>query len=303
MLDDLPIFVAVAKTASFTAAARQFGLSTAAVSKIIARLEDGLSAPLFTRTTRAVALTDAGQTLLLHAEQVLAAGESLKSAMSRSQETPSGPLRIAMPVSLGSQGRGRYSLTRAVVAFAQKYTEIQLDACLSDEPTDLVRERTDVAVRIAPLVDSSHKVHIISACPMVLVASPAYLDAAGHRPTRISDLRTHKWLAYGNHDRPGSLKYLDPNGKPASLQLPPAFVTNNGDQLVTAALAGLGIALLPKLFITDDLASSRLIPVLPDLNIVPVRYLSLHFPAANSQNVKVRVFIDFMVEWFKSCTP
>jgi DNA-binding transcriptional LysR family regulator len=302
MLDQLPIFLAVARTASFTAAARQTGLTVAAISKAIAKLERDVGVSLFLRTTRAVNLTQAGETLFTAAKKLEQDERDLRQALLPDISQPKGRLRVAMPVSLGSQGRGRYSLTRAMVAFAQAFPAITLETILSDAQTDPVRERLDVAVRIAPLTDSSTKTKVISPCPLVLVASPDYLKRTGSTPTKPNDLKQHKWLAYQNLDRPGTFTYLDANRRPVNLDLTYTFASNNGDQLLIATLAGLGIAALPRLFLEDDLSTGRLVQILPDLILAPELYLALYFlPSVMETPPATRVFIDFMVDWFKEC--
>lgn len=300
MLDTLPTFIAVAKTASFTKAARQLHVSTAAISKTILRLERELGIAVFYRTTRTVSLTEAGQNLLESAQRIIAEQENIIATIARSKIEPSGTLTVAMPASLGAQGRGRYSLTRACVAFAQKYPLISMRTVLSDDRVDLVREQMDVAVRISPLEDTSLKIHIISPCPFVLVAARPYLRRMG-TPIRVTDLKTHTGLAYQNQAQPNVLRYQDAGGRTANIHIPCGFASNNGDQLITATLAGMGIALLPRLFIEDDLATGRLVHILPDLKILPDRYLALYMPHEGTQPAKTQAFVDFMVSWFAAC--
>jgi DNA-binding transcriptional LysR family regulator len=300
MLDTLPSFLAVAETASFTKGAQRLHVSTAAISKAIGKLERELGTAVFHRTTRAVSLTEAGQTLFESAQRIVAERDLIEDRIRGARETPNGNLSVTFPVSLGAHGRGRYSLTRASIAFAQKYPDISMTTTLSDAKLDIVREHIDVAVRVAPLEDTSLKVRIISPCPFVLVASPAYLTRAG-TPVRAGDLKAHGWLAYQNHVQPGAIRYQGTGLKTEALNIPCRFATNNGDQLITAALAGLGIALLPRLFIEDDIRTGRLVHIMQDIRSLPERYLALYYPDNGPPPAKTRAFIDFMVEWFAAC--
>jgi DNA-binding transcriptional LysR family regulator len=183
-LDEINAFIAVADQRSFTQAARRLGVSSAQVSKLVARLENRLGARLLNRTTRDVSLTDTGRAFLERARQVLEDFQSLESSV-REQAGPHGLLRISAPVSFGTA-----ELTPALLEFAAAYPDVSLDVTSTDRMVNLVEEGFDVAVRIGQLGDSSLVARKLAAVRIVTCASPDYLTRAGP-PTTIEALAGH----------------------------------------------------------------------------------------------------------------
>ncbi|MDB5448470.1 MAG: transcriptional regulator,LysR family, partial [Phenylobacterium sp.] len=182
-LDEINAFVGVADARSFTQAARRLGVSSAQVSKLVARLENRLNARLLNRTTRDVSLTDTGRAYLERARQVLDDFASLESSV-REQKGPRGTLRISAPVSFGAA-----ELTPALLDFAAAYPDVALDVSSTDRMVNLVEEGFDVAVRIGQLEDSSLVARKLAAVRVVTCASPAYLARAGtpHAPEQLAE--------------------------------------------------------------------------------------------------------------------
>jgi DNA-binding transcriptional LysR family regulator len=176
-IDEIRAFAATAEARSFTQAARKLGVSSAQVSKLVARLENRLATRLLNRTTRDVSLTDTGQAYLERARDLLDGFDALEGSV-RDQSGPSGTLKLSAPVSFG-----RNQLTPAMIEFAAGCPNVSLDVAFNDRMVNLVEEGFDMAVRIGHLPDSSLVARRLAAVRMVTCASPAYLARAGVRGT------------------------------------------------------------------------------------------------------------------------
>src|SRR3954471_16291451 len=183
--DEINAFAAVADARSFTQAARRLGVSSAQVSKLVARLENRLGARLLNRTTRDVSLTDTGRAYLERARALLEDFETLEGSV-RDQGGPRGLLKVSAPVSFGAT-----QLTPALLDFAAAYPEVSLDVSSTDRMVNLVEEGFDVAVRIGQLPDSSLIARKLAAVRIVTCAAPAYLQRAGV-PLQPQDLSRHE---------------------------------------------------------------------------------------------------------------
>lgn len=260
-MQGLPTLIAFAATArhrSFAAAAREQGQAPSTLAKAVARLEANLSLQLFHRTTRQVQLTADGERLFERCQRVLAELEELQTLASGTRATPTGLLRVAMPVFYGK----RFVLPR-LAALLQQHPGLQLDARLSDQYVDIVREGLDIAVRIGELDDSSLVARRVDWQSLCLCASPDYLQRAG-TPRRVEDLAGHAAIVFRmpstGRDRPWLLRQ---RGQAVTLQPAPALRINETEAVLEALRLGLGIAQLPDNVVADDLAAGRLVELLP----------------------------------------
>jgi len=254
----LAIFAKVVELRSFAATAAELGLSTATVSKAVSRLEERLGARLFNRTSRRIALTDAGRTLAQRAAQLLVDGERAESEALAQSSFPRGLVRLAVPMTFGTT-----TLAPLLPEFLASYPEVSIDLSLNDATVDLIGEGFDAAIRIATLPDSSLIARRLCGMPRHIVASPAYLAKHG-RPTHPMHLAEHQCLGYTYLSTPGVWHFSNAAGETASIRPAGPLRVNNGEALLPTLLAGLGIADLPEFICGAALASGALEAVLTD---------------------------------------
>lgn len=286
-LDEVAAFVAVADARSFTQAARKLDVSSAQVSKLVARLENRLKARLLNRTTRDVSLTDVGRAYLERARELLEGFEALEGSV-RDQAGPSGLLKISAPMSFGAT-----QLTPALLDFAARCSAVSLDVVFSDRMVNLVEEGFDVAVRIGHLSDSSLVARKLAAVRMVTCASPEYLARVG-APTELADLANVEAILDTNARDPTVWRFLQ-NGEPHDVRVRGRLRFAGADACVAAARAGFGVTRSPAFAAAPDLRSGRLVPLF--CNYEP-ELIHVHavYPHARHLAAKVRGFVDFLAE-------
>src|SRR3981189_603368 len=247
--EGLAIFAKVVELRSFAAAAAELALSKATVSKAVSRLEKRLGARLFNRTSRRLALTDAGQKLAGRAERLLADGEAAENEAQAQSVAPRGLVRLAVPMTFGGN-----AVAPILPEFLKQYPDVAIDLHLSDAMVDLIGEGFDAGLRIARLPDSSLIARRLCAMPRHTVAPPAPLERHG-RPTHPMHLAQHKCLGYAYLSTPGVWHYTNSAGEQASVRPAGPLRGNHGEALLPALIAGLGIAALPDLIVGDAIAS------------------------------------------------
>jgi DNA-binding transcriptional LysR family regulator len=286
-LDEIAAFVAVADARSFTQGARKLDVSSAQVSKLVARLENRLKARLLNRTTRDVSLTDVGRAYLERARELLEEFETLETTV-RDQSGPSGLLKISAPMSFGAT-----QLTPALIDFASVCNAVALDVVFSDRMVNLVEEGFDVAIRIGHLSDSSLVARKLAAVRMVTCASPDYLKRVG-APADLGDLSAMEAILDTNMKDPTVWRFLK-GGEPHDVRVRGRLRFAGADACVAAARAGFGVVRTPAFAAADDLRAGRLVPVLchyePELIHIHAVY-----PHARHLAAKVRGFVDFLAE-------
>jgi DNA-binding transcriptional LysR family regulator len=290
-LSGMAVFVRVVEEESFSAAARVLGISKSAVSKQVAGLEERLGARLLNRTTRRLALTDAGTAFFERAQRILNDAEEAEAAVSQLSAAPRGVLRVNAPVTFGVQHLG--PLLPALMA---AYPELAIDLVLNDRFVDLVEEGFDVAVRIGRLSDSSLIARRLAPVRRLLVASPAYIAAHG-APERPEDLRDHACLLYTYLLRGDAWSLTGPDGRAAEVRVTGRLRANNGDVLRSALLGGMGIAYTPSFIVGQDLADGHLVRVLPGWEDTTAAVYAV-YPHARLVPPKVRAFVDFLADHF-----
>jgi DNA-binding transcriptional LysR family regulator len=285
----LAIFAKVVELRSFAAAASELTVSKATVSKAVTRLEARLGARLFNRTSRRLALTDAGQTLATRAARLLADGEAAENEALAQSAAPRGLVRLAVPMTFGVK-----VIAPLLPEFMTKYPEVSIDLHLGDATVDLIGEGFDAGVRIATLPDSSLVARRLCAMPRYTVASPAYLKQHG-RPTHPMHLAQHRCLGYAYLSTPNTWHYSNAAGEQADVRLSGPLRVNNGEALLPALLAGLGIADLPEFIVGDALASGAVEVILQGWH---QREGAVHLvtPPGGPRPARVEVLAAFLAE-------
>jgi DNA-binding transcriptional LysR family regulator len=291
-LAGMAIFARVVESGSFTSAAAQLVMSKSAVSKAVAALEDRLGARLLNRTTRRLALTEVGRAFYERCARIVAEAEEAELAVTRLQDTPRGTLRVNAPVSFGVR-----HLAPAISDFMARHPELSVDIDLVDRYIDLIEEGYDLALRIASeLPDSSLIARRITNNEMVVCASPAYWNRRG-RPARPEDLANHDCVTYAYSRSPGEWPLRGPDGSRVSVRVSGRLHSNNGDIALSAALAGHGVAHLPRFLCGPHLATGELERVLADA-VPPPSGIYAVYPHNRHLSAKVRAFVSFLLERF-----
>ena len=289
-LASLRAFNKIVERGSFAAAGRELRLSRSAISKYVRDLEHELGVQLLRRTTRSASPTENGLAYYERSRAILAELEEADQAVSRLQAEPRGMLRVNAPMSFGT-----LHLARAIGDFMARYPELKIQLLLSDQLVDPVQEGYDVTLRIAALAVSTLIARKIVAARRVICAAPAYLERRG-RPLRPEDLRGHDCLSYGHLATGNQWKLTGADGD-HWIEVPWMLCSNNAEALCDAAVAGRGIALLPTFIAGAALQNGALVTVLSDYH-PPALSLYALYPQTRHLSVKVRVFIDFLVERF-----
>ena len=289
-LSSLRAFVKAVESGSFAEAGRQLRLSRSAISKYIGELEQSLGVQLIVRTTRHASPTETGQRYFERAVAILADLDAADQAVSQSQAAPRGLLRVNAPMSFGTMRLGP-----VVADFMAHYPELQLQIVLSDDLLDPVQDGFDVTLRIAELESSSLVARRIMPVERVICASAAYLARHG-TPGSPEALRRHTSLTYGFLLTGNQWKLTGADG---DHWIQPAWTlcVNNAEVLRDVAVRGQGIALIPRFIAADALASGALTAILSEYVAPPLALYAI-YPPTRHLSVKVRLFIDFLVERF-----
>ena len=287
-LEELQAFVAVIDTGSITAAATQLAQTVSGVSRALGRLERKLETTLLRRTTRRLELTEEGHAFLAHARGILASIDDAEEQMTLRRQQPAGRLRVnaAVPFML-------HVVVPLIDAFRTAYPQIQLELDTDDLNIDLLERRTDVALRIGRLRDSSLHARPLGTNRLRLLASPDYIARHG-RPRGVAGLATHTLLGFS---RPESLnRWPLRSAQGDEWPITPTVTASSGETLRHLALAGVGIACLSDFMTHEDRAAGTLVQVLPRDTVEVRQAVNAVYYRNTALSARIACFVDFLAE-------
>ncbi|MFM0173071.1 LysR family transcriptional regulator [Paraburkholderia sediminicola] len=295
-LQAMRVFVNIADTMSFGQAAANLGISNAMATRYLEQLEAHLNTRLVNRNTRGLSLTEEGEIYQKGCRNVLDEIEEIETVAIRGTTEPSGTLRLAAGASFSLS-----SLTPLLQEYLRQYPNVKLSLTLLHQHVDFVKEGFDVGIVLPKQISGTTLIRraLLSVRP-IAVASPDYLAAKGI-PSRPADLTSHKLLALASASHDGDWVFVSPERREKRVTLAATLVVNNASMLRQAALAGMGIAVLPENHVLADLRDGTLQQVMPDFHITNAdKELALVYADRRHISAKTRSFVDFSVEWFRT---
>lgn len=282
----LQLFVRVARTGSFSAAARELDLSQPSVSRIIAALESDVGEALVIRTTRAVTLTDVGNDYLTRVEAILAALEEADHAARGSRELR-GTLRVALPGSFGVR-----EIIPVLPGFLARHPALNVSLLMSDQRQDTIKEGVDVALRLGELADSSATARLIGRTQRLVAASPAYLKARG-TPRMPADLSAHAAIVGPAGTNAGTWAF-EKDGQSVSVRINNRLTVSINEGAVAAAVAGVGIVTTALWGCRAELASGALVRLLSDWQMGDVEVHGMFTPGRRPKP-SARALVEYLI--------
>ncbi|MGH6678910.1 MAG: LysR family transcriptional regulator [Bradyrhizobium sp.] len=287
-IDAMQAFVAVAELRGFAPAARKLRLSPSAVTRLVAALEDRLGARLLQRTTRTVALTDAGARYLERVRRILADLEEAELAAEGERTRPTGRLVVTAPV-----GFGRLHVSPIMSSYLKRYRDISAELRLEDRIANLVEDGVDLAVRIGHLPDSSLVARQVGEMRRIVVASPAYLKSQGE-PKTPEALTSHQTISFGATAAAADWRFLK-DGSELRVSVTPRLATNSADAAIRYAAEGGGLTRVLAYQAAEAIRRGRLSIVLAKFE-QPILPIHIVYPTSRLLSAKVRAFVDLVVE-------
>lgn len=285
-LDELQAFTRVVDSGSISAAAEQLGQTASGISRALSRLEEKLEVTLLRRTTRRLELTEEGQAFLAQARKILEAVEEAEEQMKVRRQKPAGRLRVnaAAPFML-------HVVVPLVSGFRERYPQIQLELHSSDRIIDLLEQRTDVAIRIGALRDSTLHARPLGSSRLRVLASPAYLKSHG-TPKTVGDLAGHSLLGFTQPDSLNQWPLRHPLGD--ALAISPSLSASSGETLRQLALAGAGIVCLADFMTQADRARGDLLQVLPGATVEVRQPIHAVYYRNTALASRIACFLDYL---------
>ena len=297
-LDDIAAFAAVVETGTVSAAARRLGVAKSVVSKRVTELEHGLGATLLKRSPRSVVPTDRGRTFYDRTRAIMAALDEAATAVREEEGELRGLMRIAAPMPFGTMYLGAL-----LWPLLRKHPSREVAIDLDDRAVDLLGSGYDLGIRIGPLADSSLIGRKLADIPRVLCASPKYLADAG-TPASLDELTQHDCVGYA-HLAAGQVWQFQPlrgSSEVRSVRVKSRFVANNGELMRGAAVASLGLLMVPEFIVADALRNGTLTRVLPGCRPVSTALHAL-YPRDRHGSPRIRVVVEHLVAAMKPRPP
>lgn len=295
-LNDLYYYVQVVDHGGFAPAGRALGVPKSRLSRRIALLEERLGTRLIQRSTRRFTVTEAGRAYYDHCKAMLVEADAADEAIAMTQAEPRGIVRVTCPVAMLESRMGDM-----FAAYLVRYPRVELHVDATDRRVDVIGEGIDIAIRVRPppLEDSDLVLRVLSDRGQCLVASPALLERCSRIPQSPADLAELPSMALGTPQGEHAWHLLGPDAAQANIRHHPRLVTRSMPALRVAAIAGVGVVQLPRMMVSDWIASGELTPVLPGWE--PRREI-IHavYPSRRGQLPAVRALLDLLVEQFKA---
>ena len=289
-LTAMRLYCAVVENGSLAAASRSLGISPSVVSKQLSRLEDRLGARLLNRTTRRISVTEVGSAYFDRCKRIIADVDEAEAAVSLSHMAPRGLLKITAPTTFAHR-----HVTPHLPQFIELYPEVSVQVQVNDRIADLVDEGLDLAIRIAHLKDSSLIARRLAPNHRSIVATPDYLKRRGI-PECPDDLLEHDLVTWGEGNPINDWHFVV-NGREQVIRTRSTVTINNGDSILTAVLAGGGLAMLASFMTGEYVRSGRLLPVLDEFVCEDVPIYAV-YPSTRHLSPKVRAFVDFLARTY-----
>lgn len=289
-LNCMNTFVKAVELGSISAAANELDLSPQLAGKHIRMLEEGLGIKLLNRTTRQQSLTDGGQRFYERAKHILAEMSAAEDLIAETRAEPRGRLRISAPITFGSHG-----LAPVIAEFLRRYPEVTVDLSLTNRTVDLVEEGFDAIFRTGDLPDSSLIARRLAPYRMTLCAAPSYIQRMVSLQTPM-DLQQHECLIFSHTSMRTEWVFDGSEGR-VTVPMNGRFVTNSGEALRAAGVAGMGVLLQPYELVADEIQAGRLVRLLPEYES-PSRALHVLYASDRQMTPKLRSFLDFVVQHF-----
>lgn len=290
-LEAWAIFAKVAERGSFNQAAEDLGLSKTTVSKMITRLEERMRATLLHRTTRKLSLTETGRLSLERASRILADGAAIEADILEEAAVPRGTVRMACVTGFGTE-----ALTPILPDFLKAYPEVGVDLCLTEEGVDIVAGGFDLVVRVGQGADSTLRASRLFSFRRPLVAAPALIEQHG-MPDHPLDLSRYPAIIATNAPWGEDWEFSRPGEDGVQIRMGGGYRVNHAAAIVHAAVAGMGLALIPEFFLWRELRDGKLVQLLPDWS-VPVGPVFMMTPPGRARPARVRVLMEFLREHF-----
>jgi DNA-binding transcriptional LysR family regulator len=291
-LSDLEFFVQLVKQGSLAALARELGVTPPAVTARLAQLEKRLGVRLLNRTTRRISVTHEGELYLATGARLLAELQELEQSVSSSRAVPKGLLRVN-----ATFGFGRRHIAPAVVEFARRFPEVEVQLELTDRSLNLADKAFDIGIWFGTIPDSRMVARRIVSNRRLLCAAPGYITVHG-APATPRDLQTHRCIVLRESDTAFGTWHFTRGSRQETVKVRGTLSTNDGETGVLWALEGFGILMRSEWDIHAHLAAGRLVPVLKDWAL-PSGDVFAVYPERANLSAKVSAFIDFLAEWFR----
>ncbi|MFD0949735.1 LysR family transcriptional regulator [Paraperlucidibaca wandonensis] len=292
-LDYIETFITVMEAGSLSAAGLRMDLSKSVISKRISDLENSLNTQLLSRSTRGVHATDKGQEFYARARQLVQQLDDVVEATLDDNASLSGQIKIAAPMSFGTMHLGAM-----LFDFLKLHPSLELALTLDDKKIDIEGSGFDIAIRVTQMKDSTLIARKLALSKRVVCCSPSYSAMHG-LPISVDDLSNHKCIGYTNlySGQLWQFEPLEQAGQVRSIPLKAHYVFNNGESMRDAAIAGLGLCLIPLFIASEALADGRLINAMPN-DSPTVDTIYAMYPQCRHQPRKVRAVIDYLAAKF-----